>query len=472
VRREVLAADGSLGHPYFRALDRRLQDYERAVDPADVVTAAALADIVYVGDFHALPACQRFAADLLERIAARVDRVALGVEFAYTRQQSALDARQAGRMSDREFLRAIRFQEEWRYDWAAYRDLLDRARASSVPVYALDAPQRRGFGGLDRRDQQTARRIAALAAGPTRTCLVVLYGESHVAAEHLPRRVKRLLKQAGVERREIVVVQNPDRLYWRALERERALPPAVRVDRTTYAVFHTSPLEKYEAYRQVLAGWDSDGPSVQRESGRSAQELGQARRQLARRGVLYEPRANAMFVVRYAPGPVAAESARFLRAALTGRLFIQPDDFSDDPAEAAYGAAYTEALAYLASHLLDAPGAAREPRAEMAGGGRRFGQAIAAHRRFEDSVAPAPPAALLARLGRSRPLRRAIAVSLGRRLGQALVDRLRRGDLGPDELRRLFRRPLDPGHASRTIVRLLRDTLREGAGAPSTRAVR
>jgi hypothetical protein len=180
-----------------------------------------------------------------------------------------------------------------------------------------------------------------------------------------------------------------------------------------------------------------------------------------------------MFVLRYAPGPVAAESARFLRAALTGRLFIQPDDFSGDPAEATYGAAYTEALAHLAAHLLDAQGmAAADSRADHDGASRRFASAIAAHRRFESSSAPEPPVRLLGRLRRSRPLRRAIAASLGRRLGQALVERLRRGDIEPHDLRRLFRRPLDPDHASRTIVRLLRDALRDTGPVPAPRAVR
>jgi len=483
---------------------------------------------VYVGDFHAVPACQRFVADLIERLRARVPRVALGIEFAYARQQGALEARQAGRIGDREFLRRIRFAQDWGYDWSGYREVLDRARATGVPVHALDTPPRRGFAGLERRDQLTARRIATLVAASPATCLVVLYGESHVTADHLPRRVKRLLKDAGLERREVVVFQNPDRIYWRALERETVLPSAVRVDRSTYAVLHTSPIEKYEAYRQALERWNGDGStegevdwtpavhhvihalvawlgiragrlrlrhragwtenledalpevytgdearallaSVLRDSGRSSHELLEARGQLAQRGVLYEPRANAMFVVRYAPGPVAAEAARFLRAALTGRLFIRPDDFAADAAETAYGAAYTEALARVAAHLLGAPSAAsRDPRPKDGDGVLAFAGALRAHRRLEDSKDPHPPPELLAQLRRSRPLRRAIATTLGRRLGDALVERLRRGDLEAADLRRLFARPLEAQQASRTLLRLLREALGEPAPGRAT----
>jgi heme-binding uptake protein ChaN (Tiki superfamily) len=515
VRREVLEADGSLHRPYFRALDRRLRDYERVVDVADVVAQAALADLVYVSDFHALPGCQRFAAELIERLAARVPRLALGVEFAYVREQPTLDARQERRLGDAEFLRRIRFARDWGYEWSGYRELLDRARASGVAVHALDTHPRRGFAGLERRDQRTARRIASLVLASPGTRLVVLYGESHLTADHLPRAVKRLLKDAGVERREIVVFQNPDRVYWRALEREPALPGAVRIDRATYAVFHTSPIEKYEAYRQALDRWNGDGASgvevdltpavhhvihalaawlgiragrltlrhragwtenledalpevytgsearallrpVMHDHGRTALELREARKQLERAGALYEPRANAMFVVRYAPATVAAESARFLRAALTGRLFIRSDDFAADVARTTYGAAYTEALARVAAHLLGAPNGASH---EVDARARGFAREVRAHRRLEDSTLAEPPPALLARLRRSRPLRRAIASALGHRLGEALVARLRRGELEADDLRRLFVRPLDPRRASRTTLRLLRDAL-------------
>ena len=50
------------------------------------------ADLVLIGDYHALPACQRFAGALLEQRALVGDRpVVLGVETIFARDQHILD---------------------------------------------------------------------------------------------------------------------------------------------------------------------------------------------------------------------------------------------------------------------------------------------------------------------------------------------------------------------------------------------
>jgi hypothetical protein len=506
-----MGADGSLANPYFRSFARRLGSYEDSSSLGDVVAAAALADVVYVGDFHATPSCQLFAADLLERLAERVPRLALGVEFVYTRQQPLLDRRQAGSLSDKDFLRRLHYREEWGYPWEGYRELLDRARDLRIPVHALDIPPRGGFAGLQKRDAHAAKRIVSIFSSDGQIRLMVLFGEFHLARSHLPRRAKARLKRAGLERKEIVVFQNPDAIYWKLLEKGPPLPRAVRIDNATYAVMNIGPLEKYEAYRQVLERWQEDVPPdeeidltpavhhligvlsgwlgirveqrrvrhragwtedlidafpevysgreaaellgpIMEERSRTRQEIGEARRLLARRGALYESRSNTLFLARYLPGAAAGEGARFLRAALTGRLFVAVEDFAADPAASAYGAAYNEAIAYLGSKLID-------PASDYL---RSDGEALAssplleAHERFERSRRVEPPEAIQARLRRSRPLRRRLAHELGLRLGAVLHRRVRGGELDQRTLRRLFTRPLTPRTTARFVVRLLR----------------
>jgi hypothetical protein len=470
-----------------------------------MVAAAALADLVYVGDFHATPSCQRSAADLLGLLSARVPNLALCIEFIYTRQQSLLDRRQAGELSDEDFLRRVHYREEWGYPWEGYRDLLDRARDLGIPVHALDVPPRRGLAGLPKRDDHAAKRITALLSDNGDCRLMVLFGESHLARSHLPRRVKSRLKRAGLERREVAIFQNPDRIYWQLLAEDSTIPDTVRVSPFTYAIFHTNPLEKYEAYRQLLERWRDDLPQeeesdltpavhhliglllgwlgiradrqrlrhragwseelidafpevysgaeatallepIMLEHARSKQELEEARRLLAGRGALYESRSNTLFLVRYLPGAAAGEAARFLRAALTGRLFVKPDDFVDDPAATAYGAAYNEALAYVGSKLID-------PTSDYPG---PAGPPLEEHESFERSRRLHPPGAFLERLQRSRPLRRRLARDLGRRLGSVLYDRVRSGVLDQRGLRQLFTRPLAPDRTARFVLQLLR----------------
>jgi len=480
LRREVLGADDSLHHPYFRALDRQLTGYEQAVSHGDLVAAASLASVIYVGDFHAVPAYQTFAAGLLGSLALRVPELALGVEFVHSRQQHVLDRRQAGEIDDEEFLKRLHYREAWGYPWEGYRELLDGARTHGVPVHALDVGPRSGFAGLARRDEHAARRIAAILSRRPETRLMVVFGESHLARAHLPRRVKSRLKRVGRESREVVILQNPDRLYWKRVAADGDPPRVVRIDGNAYAVFHTSPLEKYEAYRQLLDRWRDDVPAgeevdltpaahqligvllgwlairpeitrvhhragwsedlldaypevyagaeagallfpILKEHHRSGDELTEARSALRRRGAFYDPRANTMFLSRYLPGPVAGEAARFLRAALSGRLFIAADDFNGDPAARAYGAAYDEALAYLGARLVDPASDELVSRPLPAAGA---------------GVTP--------------------AVDLGRRLGEVLFRRVRSGEIDRPTLAKLFRRPLYSGSAVGFVLQLLR----------------
>ena len=58
--------------------------------------------------------------------------------------------------------------------------------------------------------------------------LLVLFGESHLAPQHLPRQVARAARRLGTEFPAVSVFQNPDELYWRALERDQRLPDAPR----------------------------------------------------------------------------------------------------------------------------------------------------------------------------------------------------------------------------------------------------
>ena len=527
LRREVLGADGSLKHPYFRDLRRQQKSYERTATLAELFDACSRADVVYVGDFHASPAYQRFAAQVLGEMACRFPRVALGVEFIYTRQQRQLDRRQQGLIADATFLRRIHYREEWGYPWEGFGAVLDRARDLGLTVYALDMPPRGGFEGLAGRDEHAARRIVSILEAEPGTKLVVLYGESHVSAGHIPRRVRTLLEGRGIERASLTLLQDPDALYWKLVSTEQALPPAVKMTDDAYAVFHGSPLSKYESYRQVLQRWRGDVPphveldltpavhhligvllswlrirsdryrvhhrvgwsedlsdafpevysgpeasemlaSILEEHRRTPEEIAEAESVLGLRGALYDSRSNTLFLPRYLPGRAAMEGARFLRAALSGRLFDPPEETWEDPVARAYGAAYNEALAALGSRLVDPTGdfpGIEGPRAPTVAGGSRsdcdspggeHAEWLEMHREFESTRRARLPKALRDELARSRPRRRALARDLGYRLGEVLFERVRTGVLEARGLRHLFKRPLAPDKAQRVVIQLLR----------------
>jgi hypothetical protein len=495
LRQEMLGGDGWLHHPYFRDLERNLARRPVSADLNQIHQAVQDADIVYLAEFHALRSCQDFAAQLLNRMAQGPGRVALGVEFVYTHQQHVLDLRQAGRLDDGRFLQRIHYREEWGYPWQGYAALLDQARLLKVPVYALDVPPRGGYEGLRARDEHAARRIAAMAAADPGAAILVLFGESHLARSHIPAAVRRRLRRTGRVRKAVTIFQDPDTPYWRLASSEAGPPPAASLGRDTWAVFHGTPLAKYEAYRQVLERWQEDTPPeeevdltpavrhlitvlldwleihparyrlvhragwaetledaypevysgpdarellvpILEEHGRAADDVEDGVGQYRERGVLYDPRSNTLFLEQYFPGRAAGEGARFLRAALTGRLF-QPAEGGSDAALRAYGAAYNEALAHLGTRLVDPASTSLTP-----GAGGRDTQSrewMAAHVRLEAGRLKQPTEEILAPLRLSRDLSRSLARDLGRRLGEQIYQNVQAGIMNGPRLRDLFR---------------------------------
>lgn len=516
MKRRLLREDGTLGHPYYRDLKESSRGPGRSISFPDLVERCAAETLVFLGDFHADPECQRFAAKLLAALATRTRGLGLGVEFVPTRQQRALDRRQRGEMSDEDFLRRIHYRGDWGYPWEGYKELLDTARDLGVPAFALDRSPRGGVRGLGRRDEHAARRIREILRSGGATRLLVFFGESHVSPGRLPKRAAaRTTTGAGESSpSSIVVLQDPEEAYWWFLESSEGAPPVAELEGGCLAVFHTSPLERYERYRQVMERWQGDASpgedadltpavhhvidgiarwigirpdrkrvrhlagwnealrdaypevysgaeaarllaSILGEHGRSDDEIREAERHFDERGALYEPRSNTFFLRKYLPGPAAGESAKFLRTALCGRLFRGPEDAHPDPAERAYGQVLNEAIAYLGARLLDPASEIVTPRGDEDDEPSRRDW-LARHREFEASGASRLPDGLVDALRESRPLRRRLARDLGHRLGATLFERVGSGRMGRRALRSLFTRVLDPPQARRAVIRLLR----------------
>jgi uncharacterized iron-regulated protein len=96
--------------------------------------------IVYVGETHDNPASHRLQLHILNALSDRYPgRVALGLEMFTPEQQPVLDRWTAGELTEREFLRAAGWYEQWKMDFDLYRDILLFARERQIPVIGLNA---------------------------------------------------------------------------------------------------------------------------------------------------------------------------------------------------------------------------------------------------------------------------------------------------------------------------------------------
>lgn len=406
VEREIRSQDHNSTRKYLRDFSQAFRRYETVLTTADYQSLVAEADIVLIGDYHALPSSQRFAAALLEERTQPGDRpLVLGLETIFARDQHILDEWWRREIDERELRERIRFDLEWGYDWAPFYGLLVSAREHADAVYGLDCMPRRDLRRIGARDRHAAHKLAEVRRHHPGAVIAVLFGESHLAPSHLPQRLREKLPGERV----LTVLQNVDPLYWQAAGEPGAVE-AVRVAEDVVCVFNSTPLEKCENYRLHLDRWgqsdsddEEDGPDftptiynlidglarfldINRHSSHNSTQPrflvdlmpevygpgteARFKRLLARlafseeeathlllqteeRGSLYLPQANVFYVSDFQIAFAAEEAARFLHQACRSMpLWQDREAFDGTPQDEFYTRVIEHALAYLGPLVL------------------------------------------------------------------------------------------------------------------------
>jgi hypothetical protein len=491
VEREIRAQDSHSRRKYLREFTQAFTDYDSVLDSQEMHSALQAADIALIGDYHALPAAQRFAASLIEQSALAGRRpIVLGVETIFARDQHILDEWWRRDIDECELRHRIRFDLDWGYDWAPFYDLLVAARDHCDGVYGLDCMPRENLRKIGARDRHAAAKIGEIRGRHPDAAIFVLFGESHLAPGHLPREVHELLPSAKI----LTVLQNVDALYWRAAGERLSKVEAVRVQQDVLCVFNATPLEKYESYRLFLDQWSrcDTGPDfapsiynlidslatfleINRYSphngtqpkflvdmlpevhGRASDAM--MRRLLSRkairgsqlesmlasvdeRGSAYFPELNAFCMREFQLVHAAEDAARFLHHAcqglpkrVNGHNSIGAHEKSNAfaPIDAFYRRVIENAVAYFGSRVLYP--ARLAPNADAS---------------FMLSRAACEKAAMAAIRGDEKKFD-SITQEWGYRLGSALYDAYLAGRVKPSGLRRLFLAHLDQPGVGRKV---------------------
>ncbi|PYX90788.1 MAG: hypothetical protein DMG68_00615 [Acidobacteria bacterium] len=255
VEREIRANDHNGRRKYLQDYSQAFRTYESVLEAEEFSELLGSADLLLVGDYHALPASQRFAGSLIEQLARGNRRLVVGVETVFARDQHILDEWLRGEIEEDELRERIRFDLDWGYQWEPFYSLLSRARQHAVAVYGLDCLPREDLRKIGARDRHAAAKIAEIRQVHPEAQIVILFGESHLAPPHLPRILRERLERERI----VTVLQNVDALYWLAAGESRERVEAVKVAQDVICVFNATPLEKYESYRLCLDRWSREG---------------------------------------------------------------------------------------------------------------------------------------------------------------------------------------------------------------------
>ena len=407
VEREIRAQDSHNRRKYLREFNEAFASYESVLDAEQIQGSVRAAEVVLVGDYHALPAAQRCAASLLEQRALVGDRpVVLGLETIFARDQHILEEWWRREIDEDELRQRIRFDLDWGYDWAPFYELLVTARDHAEGIYGLDCMPREDLRKIGARDRHAAAKIGEIRDRHPNAVIFVLFGESHLAPSHLPRLLRQQMPSANI----LSVLQNIDALYWRAAGERADKVEGVRVNDDVICVFNATPLEKYESYRLFLDQWSrcDDAPDfaptiynlintlasfleINRYSphngtqpkflvdmlpevyakasdatlrrllarkGLTSDDLAAMLMQVEERGSAYLPRVNAFYVREFQMVQAAEDATRFLHHACQGL----PHRVNGQPANGAvrelrkldqfYAAVVEHAVAYFGSRVL------------------------------------------------------------------------------------------------------------------------
>src|ERR1700736_3812076 len=154
VEREIRAHDSHSRRKYLREFNQAFRSYDSILDSEQTQNVLYSADVVLIGDYHALPAAQRYAASLLEQRALAGDRrVVLGVETIFARDQHILEEWWCREIDENELRQRIRFDLDWGYDWTPFHELLVTARDHADAVYGLDCMPREDLRRIGARDR-------------------------------------------------------------------------------------------------------------------------------------------------------------------------------------------------------------------------------------------------------------------------------------------------------------------------------
>lgn len=258
VEREIRSNDHSAGRRYLRDFREAYRSYERVLATADLHAQILGAGVALIADYHALPNCQRYLASLVSNPAMQRRPLVVALETIFSRDQHIVDEWFRREIDEAELRQRIRFDFDWGYDWTPTYELLAAARDHAKEIYGLDCMPREDLRKIGARDRHAAGKIAEIRERHPDALILVLFGESHLAPNHLPQQVREHLPKDRV----ISVLQNVDALYWRAAGEAADRVEAVQIEQDVFGVFNATPLEKYENYRLYLNRWRHDGPGA------------------------------------------------------------------------------------------------------------------------------------------------------------------------------------------------------------------
>ncbi len=245
---------------YARRFEKDLRGAWKIATKDELLSSVLRADIIFGGDFHAFSQAQRTHLKILKARHALTQRpLVLGLEAVDSRFQTVLDGYAKGRLTEAQFLRRVRWRQEWGFPWDHYRPLLEFARTTHFRLLALGSG-RQEPQGLQERELHAARVITETlesTVSPNAQMVdqmeqfYIIFGELHLARAHLPKLVRARSADPGL--RHLIVHLNSERLYFELAQKGlETSVDVVRFSPDLFCVLASPPWVQWQSYLMYL----------------------------------------------------------------------------------------------------------------------------------------------------------------------------------------------------------------------------
>ncbi|MDE3268669.1 MAG: ChaN family lipoprotein [Pseudomonadota bacterium] len=244
LKAQVCAGDDKSINAYSKKFERSLPREFKNIDQSEFFNGVATSKIILYGDFHTLKQSQKGFIQLIQALSRfhPQRKRAIALETFKASDQVLLDMYMKRKISERAFLRKIRYERTWGFPWKNYSHLLTYARKEGIPVFGINTD---GNQTLKQRDHAIADVLAALSKRGDDYQIMCLVGEYHLADQLLPTILTKKAGHNQISR----VVTNIDQYYFHLnYVQEFRINHYLLLKKNLYCIMDTPPWIKWQSY--------------------------------------------------------------------------------------------------------------------------------------------------------------------------------------------------------------------------------
>ncbi|MCB0391096.1 MAG: ChaN family lipoprotein [Bdellovibrionales bacterium] len=260
VKNQVLAIQGedssvdAYAKSYKKEFLGRWQKYGKQQFIAELVKYS----VVLGGDFHAFSQSQRSHLRILREWPEQKSLI-LALECFEAKHQKFIDQYMNGDIQEDIFLEHCQWYEHWGFSWQQYKPLLEFAKERKIKVVGINKYyKKRYIQSLHKRDVYAAQQIVKLIKKYPSATIYTIYGDLHLASNHLPQQIKELNESKKIKVG--IVFQNSEKLYFKlAQKNEESDVEILKGTKSRYCIMSSPPWVKWQSYLMFLEGsYDDD----------------------------------------------------------------------------------------------------------------------------------------------------------------------------------------------------------------------